>query len=180
MCIKRVYISICGSQKVTLCKLEEWRRSRLVFGKYSVRISVSLPVILTVIFLVPDKLTLTIRVFFSCSYCRLPRKKRKCSVSISDQATGWRTGVRFPTGVGIFSLRHRIQTRSGTHPASYPMGTGGLFPRVQSGRGVKLTTHLHLVPRLRMREAIPPLPSYVFVARCLNKQRLRLHGVVFN
>jgi len=25
----------------------------------------------------------------------------------------------------IFSLRHRIQTGSGVHPASYPMGTGG-------------------------------------------------------
>jgi hypothetical protein len=29
---------------------------------------------------------------------------------------------------------------------------------VKSGRGVKLTTHLHLVPRSRMRGAIPPLP----------------------
>jgi hypothetical protein len=25
-----------------------------------------------------------------------------------------------------FSLRHRAQTGSGTHPTSYPMGTGGL------------------------------------------------------
>jgi hypothetical protein len=25
----------------------------------------------------------------------------------------------------IFSLRHRVQTGSGAHPASYPMGTGG-------------------------------------------------------
>jgi len=31
--------------------------------------------------------------------------------------------------------------------------------RMQSGRGVKLTTHLHLAPRLRMRGAIPPLPN---------------------
>jgi hypothetical protein len=29
----------------------------------------------------------------------------------------------------------------------------------ESGRGVKLTTHLHLVPRSRMRGAIPPLPN---------------------
>jgi hypothetical protein len=27
-----------------------------------------------------------------------------------------------------FSLRHRIQTGSGVHLASYPMGTGGYFP----------------------------------------------------
>jgi hypothetical protein len=31
-------------------------------------------------------------------------------------------------------------------------------------RGVELTTHLHLVPRLKMRGAIPPLPRYVFMA----------------
>jgi hypothetical protein len=33
-----------------------------------------------------------------------------------------------------------------------------LFPSEKSGRGLKLTNHLHRVPRLRMREAIPPLP----------------------
>jgi hypothetical protein len=30
--------------------------------------------------------------------------------------------------------------------SSYPMGTGGSFPT-----GVKLTTHLHLVPRFKKR-----------------------------
>jgi hypothetical protein len=30
--------------------------------------------------------------------------------------------------------------------------------------GVKLTTLLHVVPRLRIHEAIPPLPQYVFMA----------------
>jgi hypothetical protein len=30
--------------------------------------------------------------------------------------------------------------------------------------GVKLTTHLHLMPRSRMRGAIPPLPQYAFMA----------------
>jgi hypothetical protein len=28
----------------------------------------------------------------------------------------------------------------------------------ESGRGVTLTTHLHLVPRMKMREAVIPLP----------------------
>jgi len=37
-------------------------------------------------------------------------------------------GVRFPAGAGNFSLRHHVQTGSGAHPASYPMGTGGCFP----------------------------------------------------
>jgi hypothetical protein len=28
----------------------------------------------------------------------------------------------------IYSLHHRVQNGSGTHPASYPMGTWGSFP----------------------------------------------------
>jgi hypothetical protein len=47
--------------------------------------------------------------------------------------------VRFPEGAGSFSLHHRVQNGSGAHPTSYTMGS--------SGRDVKLTTHLHLVPR---------------------------------
>jgi hypothetical protein len=35
-----------------------------------------------------------------------------------------------------------------------------LFPWGKSGRGVSLTTHLHLVSRIRMREAIPLRPPY--------------------
>jgi hypothetical protein len=34
-----------------------------------------------------------------------------------------------------------------------------------------MTTHLHLVPRSRMRGAIPPLPQFVFMAWCLVKHR---------
>jgi hypothetical protein len=37
-------------------------------------------------------------------------------------------GVRFPAEAGNFSPRHRVQTASGAHPASYPMGAGGSFP----------------------------------------------------
>jgi len=33
----------------------------------------------------------------------------------------------------------------------------GFFPR-GSGQAVKLSIHLHLVPKLRIRGAIPPLP----------------------
>jgi hypothetical protein len=42
----------------------------------------------------------------------------------------------------------------------------GLLPWGQSYRGVKLTTHPHLVPRLRMRGAILPLPQYAFTTWC--------------
>jgi len=36
--------------------------------------------------------------------------------------------VRFPAGAGNSSLHHSVQNDSGTHPASYPMGTGECFP----------------------------------------------------
>jgi hypothetical protein len=32
------------------------------------------------------------------------------------------SGARFLVGAGNFSLRHSVQTDSGAHPASYPMG----------------------------------------------------------
>jgi len=59
---------------------------------------------------------------------------------------------------GIFSL-HPVRTSSGSHPASYPNGDRVLLPRVKSNRGMKLTTHLHLLPKLRIRGVIPPLPQ---------------------
>jgi hypothetical protein len=41
--------------------------------------------------------------------------------------------VRFPRGLGSFSLHHSVQNGSGAHPASYPMGTR------DSSLGVKVT-----------------------------------------
>jgi hypothetical protein len=35
--------------------------------------------------------------------------------------------VRFPAGAGSYSLPHRVQNDSGSHSASYPMGTRGSF-----------------------------------------------------
>jgi hypothetical protein len=46
--------------------------------------------------------------------------------------------------------------------------------------GCELTTHLHLLPRLRMREALSSIPKYVFTAWCLLKQWIHLHGVVLS
>jgi hypothetical protein len=37
--------------------------------------------------------------------------------------------VRFPARAGNFSLHHRVQNGTGAHPASYPMGTRGSFPK---------------------------------------------------
>jgi hypothetical protein len=38
------------------------------------------------------------------------------------------SGVRFPVGAGNFSLLHRVQAGSGTHPASYSKCIGSSFP----------------------------------------------------
>jgi hypothetical protein len=42
--------------------------------------------------------------------------------------------VRFPAVAGNFSLHHRVQNGSGSHPASYPMGTSGSFPGGKAAR----------------------------------------------
>jgi len=42
---------------------------------------------------------------------------------------GWMTGIQLLAGAGIFFPCHHIQTSFGAHPASYPMGTGGFYPR---------------------------------------------------
>jgi hypothetical protein len=55
------------------------------------------------------------------------------------------------------------------HPVSCPMGTR--ISQGRSGWGMKVTTHLHLVLRLRICGVIIPLPQYVFMAWCLVKHR---------
>jgi hypothetical protein len=77
-----------------------------------------------------------------------------------SNTTGWTTGVQSLTGAGNFSSSPCVQTGSGAHPASYPIGTGGPFPGVKRSRGVTLATHPHLVPRLSMSRSntsSPPL-----------------------
>jgi hypothetical protein len=39
----------------------------------------------------------------------------------------WMIEVQIPVGAGNFSFWHCVQTGSGAHPASYPMGTRGSF-----------------------------------------------------
>jgi hypothetical protein len=51
----------------------------------------------------------------------------------------------------LFAIMSILAVRS-----TQPVGTG-VLPSEYSGRGVKLTTHLHLVPKLRMCGAIPQL-----------------------
>jgi hypothetical protein len=49
------------------------------------------------------------------------------SIALSYGLDDRGSGVRFPAGVGNFSLHYRVQNGSGAHPASYPMGTRGSF-----------------------------------------------------
>jgi hypothetical protein len=47
----------------------------------------------------------------------------------SDYRLGdWATAVRFPAEAKDFSTSLCVQTSSGSHPATYPMGIGGRFP----------------------------------------------------
>jgi hypothetical protein len=50
---------------------------------------------------------------------------------LDDQAIG----VRFPAGAKDFSCSLCVQTGSGAHPASCPMGTGVLSPGVKARSG---------------------------------------------
>jgi hypothetical protein len=81
--------------------------------------------------------------------------------------TGWMTGVQFLIGVRDFYLMLSVQTGSGVHPGSYPMGTGVCFPWDTAASVVKLTTHLPLVLRSRMVDQYIHSP-------------IHLHGMVHN
>jgi hypothetical protein len=66
--------------------------------------------------------------------------------------------VRSPAEAKDFSSNLCVQTGSGAHPASCPMGTAVLSPGVKHGRGVTLTTHPHLVLRSRMSRSYTSSP----------------------
>jgi hypothetical protein len=74
------------------------------------------------------------------------------------------TGVRSPTEAEDFSSSLCVQTGSGAHPVSYPMGTGVLSQGVKRGRGVMLTTHPHLVLRLSMSRSYTSSPPCASMA----------------
>jgi hypothetical protein len=60
-------------------------------------------------------------------------RSRDSSVSVVTRLRAGRPGLGSRQGQGIFSLHHRVQTGSGAHPASSPMGAGGraLTPAVE-------------------------------------------------
>jgi hypothetical protein len=70
-------------------------------------------------------------------------------------------------GARDFPVFKNVQTRSGAHSASYSGFWGSFLGRqvVVNRLGMKLTTHLHLVLRLRMSRATSVLPLYALIAR---------------
>jgi hypothetical protein len=71
-------------------------------------------------------------------------------------------GVRVPVWVTFFSSPRRLDWFWG--PSNLlSNGYRGFCPRGSWGRGVKLTTHLQLLPRSRIRGSIDPPPPYVFI-----------------
>ena len=88
----------------------------------------------------------------ACSYTTTTSPRRlllcadACHRSWHEIATGWMVQGSNPGGRARFSAS--VQTGPGTHLASSTEGTGSVS-RGYSGRGVALTTHLHLAPRLK-------------------------------
>jgi hypothetical protein len=75
------------------------------------------------------------------------------SVGIATELRAGRAGIESRWGRDF----PPVQTGPGAHPASCEMGSSS-FPVVKCGRGVMLTTHHLLVPRLWKSKAIP-LPT---------------------
>jgi hypothetical protein len=80
-------------------------------------------------------------------------------------------GLESRQGLGIFLFTTASRPALGPIQPPIQWAPGAL----SSGRGVKQTTHLHLVPRSRMSGATPPLPQYAFIAWCSVKAQRRLH-----
>jgi hypothetical protein len=84
----------------------------------------------------------------------------------SDSLRTVRFGVRTPLGQKDFLFWMPMKTGPGANPDSCMLGTVAVYAG-GGGRGVLLTTHCQLAPRLRMRGLYPcstslrrPLPSY--------------------
>jgi hypothetical protein len=90
--------------------------------------------------------------------------------------TGMQNYVHWATGcmIGGSSLGRSCEFLSSPpRPEGLRGPTQPLIQWVQGALslGVKLTTHLHLVPRSRMRGVIHSLPQYAFIACCFMNTR---------
>jgi hypothetical protein len=75
---------------------------------------------------------------------------------VSDYGLDYRViRVRSPVEAKDFSCSLCVQTSSGSHPVSYPMGTGGPFPGGKARPGREADHSTHLVPRSMSRSYTP-------------------------
>jgi hypothetical protein len=93
------------------------------------------------------------------------KRRRRSAVGIVARLWTCRSGVRIPVDERDPSLLQNVHTGSQAHTASYSVGTGILYRGC--GQGVKLTTHLHLAPRLRISETTRISTSHVCF-HCMN------------
>jgi hypothetical protein len=82
---------------------------------------------------------------------------RRLGCRIDDRGIGF----RFLAGAIKPYFLHSVHTGSVVYPESYPVGTEVLSLAVKQ-MGRKAITHLHVVPKLRMRGAIPQFPKHVY------------------
>ena len=89
---------------------------------------------------------------------------RRC-IGHNDQVPGWEK---------ILPVLPFIQTISGAHLVSYSTGNGSSFSWPYSSHRKRLTAHIHLLPRLKICGAIPPLLSHAF-RTCTRTSSLLCH-----
>jgi hypothetical protein len=68
---------------------------------------------------------LLVSVLVYCGYRCVTEPGTSVGIVTDYGLDGRMIGVRFLAGAGNFSLRHRVQTGSGAHPASYSVSTRG-------------------------------------------------------
>jgi hypothetical protein len=88
-------------------------------------------------------------------------KNRDSSVGIATRLRAGQSGSQGSIAGGgweFFSSPPRPERFWGS-PSLLSSGYQGLFPWRKSGRSVKLTAHLHLVPRSNNEWSLPPLPN---------------------
>lgn len=83
-----------------------------------------------------------------------------------------RIGFRSLATNGKFHFRHCFQTSSGQHPASSPIGL-----ERQRERGVNLTTHIHLVPKL-MKDLESHMPSVTILLETKSGTSFKIRGSI--
>jgi hypothetical protein len=69
----------------------------------------------------------------------------------------------FSARARAISPLHIVQTGSGAHPASYPMGTWGFFRRWVKRLEREAGHSAPSSAEFKNGGAVPPLPSYVFM-----------------